>query len=56
MTHLQIYDAKEIIKELIDAGVDCIDLPAPGSRHGISVDMIRELVEYIIHINRAHLQ
>lgn len=41
------YDAKEIIKELIDAGVDCIDLPAPGSRHGISVDMIRELVEYI---------
>ena len=25
----------------------CIDLPAPGSRHGISVDMIRELVEYI---------
>ncbi len=41
------YDAKEIIKELIDAGIDCIDLPAPGSRHGISVDMIRELVEYI---------
>lgn len=40
-------DAKEIIKELIDAGADCIDLPAPGSRHGISVDMIRELVEYI---------
>ena len=39
-------DAKEIIKELIDAGADCIDLPAPGSRHGISVDMIRELVEY----------
>ena len=34
-------------RELIDAGVDCIDLPAPGSRHGISVDMIRELVEYI---------
>ena len=41
------YASKEIIKELIDAGVDCIDLPAPGSRHGISVDMIRELVEYI---------
>lgn len=39
-------DAKEIIKELIDAGADCIDLPAPGSRAGISVDMIRELVEY----------
>ena len=41
------YDAKEIIKELIDAGVDCIDLPAPGSRHGITVEMIRELVEYV---------
>lgn len=40
-------DAKEIIKELIDAGVDCIDLPAPGSRHGISTDMIRELVEFV---------
>lgn len=40
------YDAKEIIKELIDAGADCIDLPAPGSRHGISVEMIRELVEF----------
>ncbi|MEI3292432.1 MAG: hypothetical protein V8R63_02845 [Thomasclavelia ramosa] len=35
------------IKELIDAGAHCIDLPAPGSRAGISVTMIRELVEYI---------
>jgi len=41
------YDAKEVIKELIDVGADCIDLPAPGSRHGISVNMIRELIEYI---------
>ena len=41
------YDAKEIIKELIDAGADCIDLPAPGSRHGISVHMIQELVQYV---------
>ena len=40
------YDAKEIIRQLIDAGADCIDLPAPGSRPGISTDMIRELVEY----------
>lgn len=40
-------DAKEIIKELIDAGADVIDLPAPGSRHGISVHMIQELVQYI---------
>jgi len=41
------YDAKEVIKELIDAGADCIDLPAPGSRHGITVEMIRELVEFV---------
>jgi len=40
-------DAKEIIRELIDAGADVIDLPAPGSRHGISVHMIQELVQYI---------
>jgi len=40
------YDAKDIIKQLIDAGADCIDLPAPGSRHGITVDMIRELAEF----------
>ncbi len=40
-------DAKDIIRELIDAGADCIDLPAPGSRGGISTDMIRELVEYV---------
>lgn len=39
-------DAKDIIKELIDAGTDVIDLPAPGSRHGITVEMIRELVEF----------
>lgn len=43
---LATYDSKEVIRNLIDAGADCIDLPAPGSRHGISVDMIRELVEY----------
>ena len=41
------YDAKQMIKELIDAGADCIDLPAPGSRHGISVHMIQELVQYV---------
>lgn len=44
---LASYDAKEIIKELIDAGADCIDFPAPGSRHGITVEMIRELVEFV---------
>lgn len=40
-------DAKEIIKALIDAGADVIDLPAPGSRHGISVHMIQELVQFV---------
>ncbi|MDO3411539.1 hypothetical protein QWJ34_17370 [Saccharibacillus sp. CPCC 101409] len=40
-------DAKEIIRELIDAGADVIDLPAPGSRHGISVHMIQELVQFV---------
>lgn len=40
------YDAKEVIKELIDSGADVIDLPAPGSRHGITVEMIRELTEF----------
>jgi len=37
--------ANEIIKELI-AGADVITLPAPGSRHGISTDMIRACVEF----------
>lgn len=40
------YNAKEIISSLIDAGADVINLPAPGSRHGITTEMIRELVEY----------
>lgn len=40
-------NAGDIIKALIDAGADVIDLPSPGSRPGISVSMIRELVEYI---------
>lgn len=40
-------DAKEIIKDLIDAGADCIDLPAPGTRAGISVSMIQELVQFV---------
>lgn len=44
---LASYDTKEVIKQLIDAGADCIDLPAPGSRHGISTEMIRDLVEFI---------
>ena len=43
---LAAYDAKEVIAELIDAGADVIDFPAPGSRGGISVSMIQELVEF----------
>ncbi|SFD97506.1 hypothetical protein SAMN04324257_00031 [Thermoanaerobacter thermohydrosulfuricus] len=39
--------AKEVIKDLIDGGADVITLPAPGSRHGISIDMIRECVEFV---------
>lgn len=47
LAKIQGRDDKEIIKRLIDAGADCIDLPAPGSRHGISVSHIQELVQYI---------
>ncbi len=41
------YDAKEVIRRLIDAGADCIDLPCPGSRGGITVEDIRSLVQYV---------
>ena len=41
------YDVKDIIRQLIDAGADCIDLPCPGSRGGIMVEDIRELVNYV---------
>ena len=40
------YDAKDVIAQLIDAGADVIDFPAPGSRGGISVSMIQELVQF----------
>lgn len=46
------YDAKEMILQLIEAGADIIDFPAPGSRHGITVEMIRELIEFT-HRNGA---
>jgi hypothetical protein len=39
-------NAKEYIAATIDNGADVISFPAPGSRTGITVDMIRELVEY----------
>lgn len=38
--------ANDVIKELIDAGADVICLPMPGSRSGITTDMIRKCVEY----------
>ena len=40
---------KDFIDALMDAGADVIDFPAPGSRQGITVDMIRDLVEYVHH-------
>lgn len=39
--------AKEFINAIMDAGADVVNFPAPGSRQGITVDMIRELVEYV---------
>lgn len=45
---LASYDEKEVIKSLIDAGADVIDLPAPGSRSGISTERIQKLI-YFAH-------
>lgn len=42
---LASYDARDVVCRLIDAGADVIDFPAPGSRGGISVSMIQELVQ-----------
>lgn len=44
---LASYDPLSVIRRLIDAGADVIDFPAPGSRHGISVHHIQELVQYV---------
>ncbi|MBQ6334242.1 MAG: hypothetical protein IJI46_04145 [Erysipelotrichaceae bacterium] len=41
------YDVKDVIKQLIDAGADCIDMPCPGSRGGITVEDIRSLVQFV---------
>lgn len=41
------YDVKDVVRQLIDAGADCIDLPCPGSRGGITVEDIRSLVQYV---------
>ncbi|MDM7532955.1 hypothetical protein [Lacticaseibacillus paracasei] len=39
-------DSKDKISELIDAGADVICLPMPGSRQGVSVSEIRDLVTF----------
>lgn len=49
------YDAKEIIKQLVEVGADIITLPAPGSRHSIMVEDIRELVRYAYSLGAATL-
>ncbi len=49
------YDAKEIIQKLVEAGADVITLPAPGSRHGITVECIRDLVTYTHQLGAAAL-
>lgn len=43
---LAAYDTYDVIDQLIAAGADIIVFPAPGSRHGITVERIRELIEY----------
>lgn len=37
---------KELIKEFVDAGADIILIPAPATVPGISVDYVKELVNY----------
>lgn len=48
-------DSKEIIKQLIDAGADVICLPMPGSRTGITVNDIRDLITFIHTYNENTL-
>lgn len=38
---------KDIVKDFFEAGCDIVLLPAPGTVPGMTVDFIRELVEYI---------
>lgn len=40
-------NSKEVIAQLIDAGADVICLPMPGSRTGITVECIRDLVTFV---------
>lgn len=44
---LASYDAEKVITDLINAGADVIDFPAPGSRSGISVEHIQKLIEFV---------
>lgn len=41
---LYFEESKEYVKKLIDAGADVVCLPMPGSRTGVIVEEIRELV------------
>lgn len=44
--------SKEFIGEFIEAGSDIILIPAPGTVPGITVDYVRELVDYVHSYNR----
>lgn len=44
---LYFEESKKYVKKLIDVGADVICLPMPGSRSGVVVDEIRELVKLI---------
>lgn len=41
------YDARDVVRRLIDAGADVVNLAAPGARHGITMEMIRSLAEVV---------
>lgn len=40
-------DTLDIIRQLIDAGADCIDLPCPASRPAVLTSEIRDIVTYV---------
>lgn len=46
---------RQVIAELVDAGADVICLPMPGSRWGIDVDSIRDLVTFVHTYRRGTL-
>ncbi len=46
---------KETIKDFIEAGADIILVPAPGTVPGMTVEIVRELVEYIHFLGKIAL-